>query len=42
MNRAEEAINFVGGKGQNYTVACEQLQKADKVKLEIYKYIYIY
>lgn len=31
VNRAEEAINFVGGKGQNYTIACEQLQKADKV-----------
>lgn len=33
VNRAEEAINFVGGKGQNYTVACEQLQKADKITL---------
>jgi len=33
VNRAEEAIHFVGGKGQNYTVACEQLQKADNVTL---------
>jgi len=33
VNRAEEAINFVGGKGQNYTVACEQLKKADKITL---------
>jgi len=33
VNRAEEAINFVGGKGQNYTVACEQLKKSDNVTL---------